>query len=357
MMKLLDRYIAKSIILSTLMVASVVLGILFLLSVLGEFKNIGEGDYNFIQAIIYVLMRLPNQLYQFSPMLILLGSVIGLSILSTHRELAVMRASGFSVRQIGLSILYAALFLIIIIGLIGELIAPNWSYRAEIRKENAQNAGEAVITASGVWFHTDNNFIHVKHVVDRELLKGVTRYQFDDQRRLQVSYYAETMARDGDKWVMHNVVKTSFYRDRTRSERLPKADWDLKLNTNLLNIGLVDPTEMTLPKLVRFSNYLNENGLQASEYQYEFWQRVFKPLAALIMIFLAIPFVLGTFSASTMSFRLIVGILTGFGFFISNALLGQISIVYQMPPMLAALLPLLLFAIVGYYLCKQVLRN
>ncbi len=357
MMKLIERYIIKSVIFSTLLTSVVILGIIFLLSILAEFKNIGEGDYSLWQAMMFVLMRLPNQLYQFSPMLILLGSVIGLSILSSHRELSVMRAAGFSTRQISFSVIYAVLFLTIIIGLIGEFFAPNWSYKAEIRKENAQNAGEAVITSSGVWFHVDNNFIHVQRVVDRQLLEGVTRYQFDSHHQLQAAYYAKTLVQENDKWVMKDVVKTSFYHDRTRSQSIPKIDWKLKLNTNLLNVGLVDPNEMSLSKLAKFSNYLEQNGLQSSEYQYEFWQRVFKPIAAIIMIFLAIPFVLGTMSASPLSMRLVIGILTGFGFFISNSLLGQLCVVYQVPALLAAILPLILFALIGFYLSRQIIRQ
>lgn len=356
MLKILARYIAKTTIFATGFVALIIMGVLFLMTLLGELKNIGQGDYGLLQAIIYVFMRLPNEIYQFGPLLILLGSIIGLSILSSSRELAVMRASGFSIRQIITSVLSAALLLIVLLSLLGEFLAPNLSYRAEINKENAQNAGQAVVTAAGVWLHIDNNFIHIKHVVGRHLLEGVTRYEFDDKHHLLTAYYAKTLVYENNKWVMHDVVKTAFYNQRTKSVAMPTANWDLKINTNLLNVGLVDPNEMSLPKLAKFSRYLAQNGLQASEYQYEFWQRVFKPFASLIMIFLAIPFVLGALSAATLSWRLLMGIFVGFAFFISNAFLGQLCIVLQMPAFLAAALPLLLFAMLGFVLSNRLIR-
>src|SRR3990167_10833056 len=145
MIKLLERYIAKTIIAATGLIALIITAVLFLMLLLGELKNIGEGDYNLPQAIFFVLLRLPNELYQFSPMLILLGSMVGLSILSSHRELAVMRSSGFAMRKIITSVLGGAFLLILMVSIIGELIGPNLSYRAEVHKENAQNAGEAVV--------------------------------------------------------------------------------------------------------------------------------------------------------------------------------------------------------------------
>lgn len=356
MMTILERYISKVILVATGLVAIIITSVLFLMTLLGELKNIGQGDYSLDQAIFYVFLRLPNEIYQFSPLLILLGSIVGLSILSSHRELAVMRASGFSIRRIIFSVLSAAFLLILLASLMGEGLAPSLSYKAEVHKENAQNAGQAVVTAAGVWFHIDNNFIHVQHVVGRQLLEGVTRYQFDNHHHLQVAYYAKKLSLDNQQWQMHDGVKTTFYNERTKSQSFSHANWNLKLNTNLLNIGLVDPNEMSIPKLAQFAHYLEHNGLQASDYRYNFWQRIFQPIASLLMIFLAIPFVLGTLSASTLGWRIVVGIMVGFAFFIFNAFLGQLCIVFQLPAMMAALLPLAVFLILGIFLSNRLIR-
>jgi lipopolysaccharide export system permease protein len=357
MLKILERYLAKAVISATAITALVITAILFIMTLLGEFKNLGDGDYGFWPAVIYVILRLPNELYQFSPMLILLGSIIGLSILSTHRELAVMRASGFSMRKIIYSVFAAALMMIFFISLVGELIGPDLQHRAEIQKENLQNAGQAVVTTAGVWLHVDNNFIHVNRVVGKELYEGVTRYQFDKEHRLMAAYYAKTMISTDGAWMMHGAVKTTFMANRTMSESYPQLAWDLHFNSSLLNTGMTEPAEMTLPKLIKFSRYLEKNGLQSTQYRFEFWERVFTPLASLVMIFLAIPFVLSVFSRSAMGWRLMVGVLAGFTFFILNAFLGQLSIVYQVPPMLAALIPILLFAVVGIFLAKKLLTT
>ncbi len=356
MIKIMQRYIAKTIILATCLAALIITSVMFLVTLLGEIKNIGEGDYGFNQALIYVLLRLPNEFYQFSPIFILLGCIMGLSVLSSHRELAVMRISGFGVRQIIYSVFSAVLLIILAVGMTGEWIGPHLSYKAEIRKENARHAGLAVVTAAGVWFHIDNDFIHIQHVIGRQRLEGVTRYEFDDQHRLRATYYAKTLSFEHNQWTMNDVVKTSFYDERTKSQSFQEVPWDLKLNPHLLNIGLVNPHEMSLPKLAKFARYLEQNGLQSSEYRYDFWQRIFQPIASIVMIFIAISFVLGTPSTQTMGWRIVVGIMTGFAFFILNALLGQLCVVYQLPTLLSALFPPLLFACFGILLSNKLIR-
>lgn len=357
MVTILDRYIAKTTIQATLFSLLILGGVMCLFTLLGEFKNIGEGDYGIIQAFFYVFLRLPNQLYQLSPVAILLGGVIGLSTLSSSRELSVMRISGFSTKRIVISMLASTLALMLFIGLIGEGVGPNWSYRAEVHKENAQNAGQAVVTASGVWFHVENNFIHVDDVINREKLEGVTRYEFNDQHQLIAAYYAKNMTYERDRWLMHNVVATHFNGDESTSSYIPLLSLKLSFSTSLLNVGLVDPNEMTLPRLTKFAHYLQDNGLQASEYQYEFWQRLFKPLAGLIMILIAVPFVLGFARGAPLGWRVLTGVCAGFIFFIGNAFFGQICMVYQVPPMIAALLPLLIFAGLGLYLTRHVSQS
>lgn len=356
MIYILERYIARTIASATGLATVAITGVSFLLLLLGEMKNIGEGDYNVLQALIYALMRLPMQVYQFAPMLMLLGSVIGLSVLTANRELAVMRSSGFAMQRIIRSVLYVAIGIVLLFSLLGEYVAPQMSFHAEINKENAQNAGQAVVTSTGVWYHIGDNFIHVQHVVGRQMLQDVTRYQFNDKHELIATYFAKTLVQNEKRWMMYNVEKTSFYSERTRSEVFAELPWDLKFNTNLLNIGLVDPYEMTLPKLSKFISYLESNNLQAGQYKYEFWQRALQPLASLIMILLAIPFVLGARFSQQLGWRVIIAIIAGFAFFILNSVLSQLSIVYQLPVLFAALIPLLIFGVIAAILSRKLIN-
>jgi lipopolysaccharide export system permease protein len=347
-MNILDRYVAKTVILASAMVIFAVLGLAFFIDLLGELRDIGTGDYNFFQALIHVALTLPHDIYQFIPMLLLLGGVLGLGMLSAHHELVVMRTSGLSVKQVIHAVMMAAVVLIIASTLIGELLAPKGMYLADKRKNSAENSGQAVATASGVWIHEGNNFLHIDRVVARSHLEGVKRYEFDEQHHLLAAYYAKTLDFESGKWQFNDLVKTLFKDDETRSYQVLTGVWNLKMNPNLLSVGMVEPEQLSLPKLSTYSRYLVQNGLQANRFQFEFWKRLFQPLTTLVMILLAVPFVFGSPRSTTMGLRTLFAVMIGFTFYMFNAFLGQFSVVFQVSPFIAALFPTLIFALVGY---------
>lgn len=356
MIRIIERYIAKNLFVATALASLIILSVLMLILLLNEGKHIGEGDYHLLEAFIFVLMRLPGEFYRFSPMLILLGAIIGLSLMSNSRELAIMRASGFSITAIIASVLLTSLLMVAGTVFIGEGIAPDLTRKAELRKENLRNGGQAVVTTSGAWLHIDHNFIHIQRALGKQKLEGVTRYQFDDQNHLQATYYAKSMRFQNQQWQVYDGVKTVFNGESAVSSTFKNESWQLSFNPGFLKFNALEPFEMSLSKLARYAAYLKKNHLQASLYQYEFWQRVMQPFTALVMVLLAVPFVFGTIK-SAMGYRILLGIMTGFLFYMSNAFLGQLCVVYQIPPGLAAATPLLVFTIIGIVLCKKIITN
>lgn len=354
MISLLNRYIAQSVILATLLVMAIVLGLAFFINLLGELRDIGVGDYGLMQAAMHALLELPYNIYAFYPMLVLLGGLLGLSMLATHQELIIMRVSGVSIRKIMGAVFAAAIVLIAIGMFIGEVIAPRSHYLADMHKSSDQSGGQAVITAAGLWVHEGNSFVHIARVMAHQHLEGVTRYEFNDQHRLLASYYAKTMDYRDGHWKLHDLSKTTFTTDHTQSEQLPEATWNLTLNPSILSIGLLEPEEMPLTKFFDYTNHLKKNGLQATEFQFSFWKRVLQPLTILIMLFLAVPFVFTAPRSINLGWQMVLGVVVGFVFYILDSLLGQLSIVYQLPPFFAALLPILLFAGVGYLLMCRI---
>ena len=350
MMTILNRYIAKTVILSTLLVVIVVMALTYFIGLLGELRDIGSGDYGLIQAAMYALLELPHNLYQFYPMLVLLGGLMGLGALASHQELVVIRVSGVSIAKILRYVFSAALVLAAVGVLVGELVAPRSHYLAEKHKSIAESGGQAVATQAGLWVHEGDNFLHIDRVMARKQLEGVTRYEFDAHHQLLASYFVKKMDYDQGQWQLHDVVKTIFTTDHTRHEKLASSTWDLALNPALLNVGLLEPDEMPLTALSGYTHHLVANGLQAAEFQFNFWKRVFQPLTILVMLFLAVPFVFAAPRSASMGLRMLLGAVVGFVFYILNALLGQLSIVFQFSPILAALFPILLFAGVGYLL-------
>lgn len=346
-MKILRRYISTNIISIIVLIIFVLLSVEIFIIFSQELSDIGTGNYNIPHATLYVLMLLPAGIYQFIPIAGLLGSLIGLGVLASRSELIIMRASGVSVVKITLIVLQAACLVMIFAVLLGEVAGPVLQRHATTYKNDAMNQGQAFHTSRGIWLRKGNDFIKIAAVLPGEQLKNVTRYQFDDNNNLIAASTAKTGFYKHRSWVFQDVTTSHFGNNQVTTTHSDQEDWDLKFKPKVLGIIKIDSDERSIPQLHSYIKYLHYSGLDASKSEFLFWQRIFQPLATLVMILLAIPFIFGPLRTVTMGMRIIAGAVTGLAYFIINQFLGPITTVFHLPPMLVALLPTLLVAALG----------
>ncbi len=120
------------------MVMAVLLTLLALFLFIGEQSDVGTGNYGSPQALHFVLLNLPTQLFQFLPIAALLGALLGMGALARGSELTVMRASGVSIARIGVSVGIAGILLTVMAVLIGEFLAPPLAQMARAGKAIAR---------------------------------------------------------------------------------------------------------------------------------------------------------------------------------------------------------------------------
>ncbi|OGT30461.1 MAG: LPS export ABC transporter permease LptG [Gammaproteobacteria bacterium RIFCSPHIGHO2_12_FULL_35_23] len=353
-MKIIPRYIGTTVIRLTLLVLLVVLGMEFFISIIGEFTDIGHGTYGLLQALQYVALSLPNNLYSLFPMIGLIGSLMGLGSLATTSELVVMRTAGVSVFSIIWAVLKAALLLVIVVTFIGEFIAPSAQQIADKEKVVAESNGQAAKTAQGVWFKNGNTFIRVTTVLPNMQMQGITAYQFDQDRRLQSVFSADQGQYAKGQWTLQNVQQTTFTGQQLVSQTIPSEVWNIELNSRILGVTSDNTSEMNLLDLFHYINDKKRSGLTATGYSLAFWQRLFQPIATVVMIFLAIPFIFGPLRSVTMGVRIVTGAVLGFAFYLLNQFFGPFSLVYQIPPIIGAGLPIILFAGFAIFLMRRV---
>jgi lipopolysaccharide export system permease protein len=353
-MKILDRYLGINIIQTTFLVLLMLMGLSIVIALIRELGAIGHGDYRLLGALEYVILDLPEQLYIFFPVAGLLGVLLGLGTLANHNELTVMRGSSMSVSDISWSVLKAALLMLIIVTLLGEGLAPMAEHAAESKKALLTSRGQALKTTNGTWIRDGQNFLYLRAIISNHHIEGVSRYEFDTQQNLTTVSYAQRGLYDHHRWLMLDVVESEVTPTKITTQQSAQADWQLSLNPDLLRISEIDPDEMSLPQLHNYLSYLKSNNLDTSDYALSFWQRITQPLATLVMMWLAIPFVFGPLRSATMGLRILAGAAMGFVFITLNQFFGPLTAVYQLPPLIAALIPIALFALVAYWLQQRV---
>jgi lipopolysaccharide export system permease protein len=352
-MLIIHKYLARAIISTILLVILLLLGLEAFIAFTREFPDVGTGYYGLPQVFAYVPMILPLQVYRLFPMAGLLGSMMGLGVLASHSELIVMRTFGLSIANIAKVTIKIAAVLVLFMFIFGEFFAPLLQYKADVYKNDAMGEGQTLVTQRGVWVRSGDNFLHIDKVLSKGKIEGATRYAFTGDNKLALTSFAKSGEYVNGAWVFHDVAQTNFQDNTVTTEQFATQQWGMTLTPKLLGITAIDPDQKSLPQLYMYIKFLKQGGLNYSNYAFIFWQRIFQPLATLVMIILAVPFVFGPLRSVTMGLRMVIGIVLGFCFYILNQFVGPISIVYQIPPVIAAFSPTFLFALIGVFLVRR----
>lgn len=349
-MDLLDRYIGRAVIVGVLGATMVLMTLDILITFAGETGSIGHAHYTVWYALAYVLLTMPQELYQYFPMMALLGTMFGLGTLASHSELIAMRAAGLSVVRIAYSVLKTGAILAAIVIFIGEVIAPPAIQFAKLKRVAAMNEKISLNTDYGLWARDGNTYIHVRRVENDGHLIGVHLYLLNENQVLQQTIKAASANYHDGHWVLQRVNTVTINNDGLQKSYSKTMNWQSLLNPQVVNVVSVSPENLSIWKLHSYIEYLNENELDASRYKLTYWSKLISPLTIAVMILLAIPFVFGSLRDAGMGKRIVVGFMLGLGFYLFNTLSGQIGLVYNLPPVVAATLPTLLVMVVAVFM-------
>ena len=352
-MKLLQRYIAKNILASIALITLMLIGLQVFILFVKEIGDLGNGSYEIVQATWFVVCQLPYQIYLFMPMASMLGCLIGLGLMANHRELVVMRAAGMSIWQVTLTVFKAALIVIVIVAVVGEALVPQLTRFSNDKKMMAINNGQTLRTSKGMWLRVQNDFITVGAVLSNIELQNVVQFHFDESHHLRLARRADKIEFKDGVWRAIRVHETIISDTHTEARDISVMDWDVIVKPAVFGMGRSEPDEMTLHELRQYIRAQKATNQQALSYQLDYWQRIFQPLTTMVMMMIAIPFIFGPLRSSTMGSKLLVGAAVGFGFNILNRFFGPLSQVYQWPPIVAAIVPTCIFALLGIYLMRR----
>lgn len=355
-MKILQRYLGKTLMETTLLVTLVILALQICFIFLGELHAVGEGDYTLFSAMIYVLLDLPEKLYLFFPMIGLLGILLGLGMLANYHELIMLRCSGISVLQIDWMVIKVAVLMIVVMTIIGEWFAPWLGYMADNYKITKTSSGQIYKTIHGLWIRDKNNFVYVDRVLPGGSLSSILVYTADQENRLIKSLVAKSAVYQKPNWKFQDIIESRVSEQQVTTQHYPEQMFSMNLNPKWIEFSINEPEDLSLKQLLNYIHFLESNHLKDANYNFAFWSRVLQPFATLTMMLLAVPFVFGPLKSTTRGLRLLVGIFLAFIFYILNKFLGPLSVFYQFPPFLGALLPILIFATLGGFLSYRVNR-
>ena len=353
-MRLLDRYIYSHVIRSTFLVLLVLMGIESFMELVHELSDIGVGNYGLVEAFIYVPLQLPKDLYELFPMIGFLGCLLGLGRLASSSELIVMRAAGISIFQISKAVLKASILMILVVTLMGEWMSPKFESQAANLKAIAMGKEKEGGKLRGIWLHQGGSYINIGSVTDAMILRNITQFDFNKKNQLIRIVHANYGEKKNKGWEFYSVKETFLTPHKTHSKMLATKLSHMRFESQLLQESDEAYDQENLYTLFHNILYRKHSGLVTGEYQYAFWKRLVQPLTTLVMICLGIPFIFGSLRSSSTGFRVMMGVMIGFGFYMLNQFFGPIILVYQFSPILAAALPTVLIGLVYVILLRWI---
>lgn len=352
-MRIIDFYIGRVIASTTFITLVVFVSVSGIIKFVEQMRAIGRGDYEIAHAALYVLYAIPRDVEIFFPMSALIGGLIGIGMLASNSELVVMQAAGLSRLDIIKSVMKTAILLIIVSMAIGEWLAPSGEAKAREIRAQAISGGSLISAKNGVWAKDGDYFVNITEVLDKGELKKVQIFGFNEQLKIDSWLSAESAQYKNNEWLLNNVEEFTLVNNEIVTKKHLHKAWDSSLTPKKLGVVTVTPESLSLRGLIDYLDYLEVNEQDSSRYQLAFWRKIMQPLTVAVMLLMALSFIFGPLRSVSMGARIMMGVFTGILFFISNEVLGSLSLVYQFPPILGATMPSLLFVTVAWYLMNK----
>ncbi|GJJ81279.1 lipopolysaccharide export system permease LptG [Pasteurella canis] len=353
MMNTLDRYLGKSILGAIFATLVMLVGLSAIIKFVEQFRSVGKGTYDILQAILYTVLTIPKDIETFFPMAALLGALIALGNLASRSELVVMQASGFSRLQIGFAVMKTALPLVILTMLIGEWGIPQTEQFARDMRSKAISGGSLLSVKNGIWAKDGNDFIYIKRITDDIELSDVYIYSFADNRQLKRVKHANSASYQDGKWILTQLNESEILDDEIKTINQLNTEWQTSLTPDKLGIASLRPTSLSITGLSNYIAFLKETGQESKKFELTYWRKLFQPLSVGVMMMLALSFIFGPLRSVTAGARIVTGICFGFLFYVVNEIFGPLSLVYNVTPLAGALMPSILFLLITWWLLSR----
>ncbi len=384
-MTVLQRYFAVSIIQSVAFVAVAFLGLISFMDLSGELPSVGKGGYDFQNALMYVLLQVPGNVYQVMPVAALIGTIYTLSQFASSSEFTIMRASSMSTRMAAAMVFKVGILFVLVAFVFGELITPRTAPLAERVRLAAKGSTLSAEFRSGMWtkdsIHSDGvkgpvigtRFFNVRQIRPDGTLVDVRLYEFDPNMRMRALITAGGGTYSGNNtWRLTNVSQTLFSNSRelpapgsprpegqslqaafgqetsaVSTRKLESLDLASEITPKILSVSRSDPERMSANELAVYTRHLAENRQETERFKVAFWKKLIDPLSILVLMALALPFAYLHTRSGGVSLKIFVGIMIGVSFLLLNALFSHLGVLTALPAFFTAAAPSMLFSLLA----------
>lgn len=355
--KLIDRYIAMTVVKATLVTLLALTVLAFVLELVNEIEDVGKGDYSSWNAMLVAACSTPRFVYEAFPVSALIGALLGLGGMATSGELVVMRAAGMSPQKILFAVIRAGVLLMLLVIVVGDGIGPvTEQYGNQLRLEK-QKKQITFSSRNGFWAKDGNTIVNIRQVDVSGELKDVTIYELsDDQQLLAITHAATGKYKEG-RWMLGEVRRSDLEKKQVRTHRLEWLAWDSMVDPSVLSVALIDPLMLPVWDLWKQIQNLKIRGQSATTYEVTFWGKIAIPITTIAMLILAVPMVMQGSRTTTAGQRVFSGALLGTLLYLFSRGFSFLVLAMDFPAFTVALFPLAIILLLVLWLNRFAVRQ
>lgn len=336
-----------------------VFGFLVLIGLLDSLANgsdILAGGGGFIDTFKYMGLRAPVIFDRIFVFTIVVAILLTFVKLIRQHELVALLGFGISVpKQLMLMtpIVLATAFSSITI--IDYTIAP------AVRALQAWGIGEYkarnITAEKPLWLEDKGRIIKASKRFNYNTLGDIEIYTRSETGAIDEVLWAERATYEGDNWTLEGVevltVKGADGAPREAKKDMNPRLWDTRQNPKSIARLAAEPRDLSMSEMRNFSKRGNSGS--KPRFAYTFWHahRITRPLAAFVLLLVAVPLMQRTGRQDTGDKALIIGLAIGFLFLILDGAMATFAASGGMPVPAAIAMPIVLFGLVGSWLCLK----
>jgi LPS export ABC transporter permease LptF/LPS export ABC transporter permease LptG len=317
--------------------------------------DIARNRIPFLVVINYFRFLIPYLVYQLSPLAALVSTLVTLGVLSKNNEITAFKASGISLYRLALPLLLAGLALAASLLILDDTYLPYANQRQDALRNQIKGRPAQTYTRPQRWIFGENAKVYNYDLFDpkKKLFGGLSVIELDPTNFQMKRRVFATRAQWLDAehaW----ALESGWIRDFADGAVEKYAPFQVTSLPELVepptyfNREVIQAFQMSWRDLRRYIAGLQSAGFDVSSLTVQWHKKIAYPLIAPISMLLAIPFAILVGNRGAVG-GLALGIVIGIGYWAIAALFEAMGGIGQLPPILAAWSPDLIFFFVGLY--------
>ena len=358
---ILDDYVMQDFIAYLLMILAT---FLILILIFTLFELLGDILRNQISPLVvgeYLLSVSPYFLYNITPLAVLLAVLITFGLMQRSSEIIAIKATGISIYRIVLPVLVVASLLATGLFFFDQFYLPHANKRQDaLRNLIKGKPAQTYLNPERKWIFGQHSSIYYYRFFDseRDQFANLSVFQFDPATfQLTHRVYAERAHWEGNlqRWVCEQGWERTLRGPAIENYRTFDVSTFAAINEPPVYFKkeVKQSSEMNYEELRRYIHDLQQSGFDVVRLKVQLQKKFAFPFIALVMAVLAVPF-----SLSTSKRGAITGVAIAVGiavvYTVVSNLFEAMGNVSQLPPILAAWSPDLIFGLAGGYLILKV---